>query len=118
MFAHILTMKSPDKWEYIRKEAEKRLKEDLSEFKPMFVHWNDIKLDVSNPVDQVTNAALWDRVCPILLFGRRDKIILVIQVTAENLDEINAINDNSDSLSFEAHNMKRAVVMNSIQYFT
>lgn len=114
MFRHIITSKNPVEWEEIRKEAEERMGQKLSGFIPFFIHWNDINLDVTNPVEQVANAALWEKIRTILHFGRRNQQILVIQASAANLDEI---------MDYKAENkiavkMKHEILANSFIYVT
>jgi hypothetical protein len=110
-------MKSPDQWPEIRKEAEQRLEQDLSDFEPVFVHWNDIRLDVSDPVDLVANTSLWSRMKPILFFGRRDKKILVIQVSPENITNLQVPHNEPGNTSLESLWMVREVLSNTLQYF-
>ncbi|MGV2886147.1 hypothetical protein [Paenibacillus taichungensis] len=115
MFRHIITTKEPTQWDAIRKEAEDRTGEKLSDFTPSFVRWKDIMLNTSDPVDQVTNAALWARMRAILLFGRRDRQILVIQASPDDLDDINTpINPNE--LHKSEVKMKHEIIGNSIIY--
>jgi hypothetical protein len=115
LFRHIITTKEPAQWDAIRKEAEKRTGENLSDFTPSFVHWKDIMLNTPDPVDQVTNAALWAKMRAILLVGRRDRQILVIQASPDDLDDINTPIDSNELHKSEVK-MKREIIGNSIIY--
>ncbi|RRJ54815.1 hypothetical protein EHV15_35080 [Paenibacillus oralis] len=115
LFRHIITTKSPTEWETIRKDAEERMQESLSDFTPFFVHWKDIMLNTADPVNQVTNAALWGKVREILIIGRSHRQILVIEASPEDLDDISAPKNSSDLHGAEVK-MKQEIAANSFIY--
>lgn len=117
MFSHIITLKTPDQWEFVKKEAEERMHQDLTKFTPIFVHWNDIKLDTVNPVEQITNAALWQKMRVILYKGRAYNQILVIQISPENLFEITG-STSENCVNVEVLQMKQEILSNSTFFTT